>query len=139
MKRFFWLFFLALPVFAEDTVEEHFFDKDGNPCSVAKWMSEIKSGTLYKSEKATYDGLEYTIETRYSGIDTRDPKTTPDFKPLIFKTVVIGPTQAAKYDGFIARYEYQIDAKAKADEVKAKIIAGTTVDDLAKDEGQVKP
>lgn len=150
MRHLIWLFIFCFSAFAEDKIEEHFFDKDGKPCSTAKWMAELKTGTLYKSEKASFGGIEYVIETHYSGIDTRDPvlnkegklvlidsktKEETPFTPLIFETVVIGPTKATTYDGFIARFEYQIDAKAKVDDVKAKIIAGAVVDDLAKDGG----
>ena len=155
MKHLLWMFLLAASGFAADKPEPHFFDKSGNPCTVAKWIEEIKSGTGIKLETAiSVGGVKYQIETRYSGLDIRDPVLNKDgklvlidskteeetpFTPMIYETIVTGPEKTDYYDGFIEKFEYQIDAKAKNDDVKAKIIAGAVVDDLATEAEAIAP
>ena len=105
-------------------------------------------------EAISLGGVKYQIVTRYSGLDTRDPilgkdgklvlidaktKEETPFTPMIYETIVTGPEKASYYDGFIAKFEYGIDAKAKCDDVKAKIITGAAVADLATEAEAIAP
>lgn len=133
--------------------EEHFYKRDGTPCTVAEWFSERREAekeetpttveiTVNKDGKDVVE--KYTILVKYSGIDVRNPISVTkdegktyklvviennvevDFVPRIYKVIVLGPDNGM-YKNYFKRFTTRVDGTDYKDVVNTKIVAKETI------------